>query len=724
MRQVIDIWPSDADRVVLFTSSQWIDVTGKSVLPDHGITDLYRRLPHALQQQLDPNEPTLLRLHRDLPAIWHDVSWEQQLWAGSAVFGRLLIQRCARLMSDTDDTLPWPSLPPILVLNLWPINEPQQPSPANWHYPNLDIETPIAGISLPLEMDRYGVLVILAHGTGEATGELRDRAGGCWLPTVEQRVPPLVIVVACGDRSQKLSRVAQRWFDCGAQSVMIAREAINASQAFAWVKTFLTAWGDQQQPLPELLIQQQQDRSAQGEGAQRLVLLGCGDLRRQPPTPITASERIAQQAQQLTQRFHFEQTQHQVRPTACKEALLKAIHYESSDEGARRQLVATLVASLNTLSSSLLTLSWLLPLTIYLAERYYQTPLPLLRQQLQRLRQREPSLMAGASNDLDLFRLAYRDGAYQEAVGLLVTSREAESTTEPDSLQRRRIGGLISCFVDLALPEPAEAQLKLLQHKVATHAYDQRDAEERQAMFDREARVTIRNGDVVRAWHAYRRRAATMNGDERLKIYRIYAASLLTAADRQHRLTPSLRTALGLDANTIITSLLEMADELVASPSHRTLYHLRALALWCWREGVDAALPALSRAVDAALSVVERLDDKGPLAQAIGYRLMACGNRASEVWLWREAQAYCDDGHYYLEAWLLAQYAGDRALAQQRLMLFQQQRRQVMALLEREAPDWVTGIADYRQQREALEQQLCQEGADFERCLSAGLVIL
>ncbi|OAD22764.1 hypothetical protein THIOM_001421, partial [Candidatus Thiomargarita nelsonii] len=128
------------------------------------------------------------------------------------------------------------------------------------------------------DLSALSLLCVISHGTeqdNEKPFRLADEQ--TWALPLNRGLPPLVILLACGNNKGNLLDYGQTLLEHGAQTVLAPLGQLNAKHAANFLQTFLEGW-EQGRCVDELLAESQ--RKIDGfDGAQCLHLLGYGKLR-------------------------------------------------------------------------------------------------------------------------------------------------------------------------------------------------------------------------------------------------------------------------------------------------------------------------------------------------------------------------------------------------------------------------------------------------------------
>jgi hypothetical protein len=179
-----------------------------------------------------------------------------------------------------------PSSASVAIADLWPDAEREDgPSPplfknllkglsnaAHWRGV-AEIERKLAGGGL----SPRSLLVIIAHGSERQDAppfRLADQRE--WALPPGLRLPPLVILLACGNADHNLVAYGRTLRKAGAQTVLAPTGRLDARPADRFLRDFLQGWQAGQRV--DALVWRAQQQPGSEYGAGRLVILGRGDL--------------------------------------------------------------------------------------------------------------------------------------------------------------------------------------------------------------------------------------------------------------------------------------------------------------------------------------------------------------------------------------------------------------------------------------------------------------
>lgn len=426
-----------------------------------------------------------LRLHlsRELDRRWHLCPYEWFTLDGEPLLGSLVAERYAP--ARTVPLEPVEPTRPIAILNLLAADEPVQPAdavPAGLariydgraavdHFLN---QTDVAGL---------GALVVVAHGT-ECGG---DRpfclpTGFDWELPHGRGLPPLVILLACGNDEGNLVIDAQRLIDAGAVSAIAPLGRPNPEGAARFLETLLTQWRAGSR-VDDILLAAQRDPAA-ARGACVLQLIGRGDLRmsieawntERSDGSLAAAAASGERAPltSLINRLTLRCSQSAQDLDQAESWLRDLLNVGWDDEPGERRLLI----QLQGLGHGLWPMSqaWTRPLEALFAEAYDHERLPGLEQTRRELEQAGLPMTVPAYHYWS--KIFYRHGKYalsfEDAARALAHIDPRAFCTKGAGL----IGHLVGLLVDVDLPLPAERLRQQLDDCLA-HRADEKSAWER-----------------------------------------------------------------------------------------------------------------------------------------------------------------------------------------------------------------------------------------------------
>lgn len=675
---------------------------------------------------LDTGGTLRLHLSRDLSAAWTDGPFEWLTLAGQPLFGRLIVERLAPALFD-----PAPPIAPereVAVLNLIAPDEQIQPADAldATLVRIYDGQAAVEHRLADMDPTRIGALIVIAHGT-ECDDEppLRLPDGRPWSLPLERGLPPLVILMACGNDTGNLLVDGRRLLDAGAKAVLAPLGRPCPAAAGAFLADFVRAWRTGRR-LDAILAEAQRPASA-ARGARLLHLLGRGDLRMdRAPEPAESSDAelvVAVRGGQdraltvLIDRLTLRALQQGAELDQAEQRLRQCLDAGRDNETGERWLGERLEAVSERLWP--LSRAWILPLEVLLAEAHDHRRLPRL----------EAACAGFGRNALGWppsfhhygAKLYYRTGRYALALQEVALGLNRLGAEDPCERGRGLLGHLVSLLVDVDLPAPAAALHQRLDDCLARRT-DPEVAWDRFKLRDRAARIALRQGRIERAATLYRlKRAESVHfgGDGQREL-----AWLLYIESWRDPLGAAIHPAQEVE------SRLDAIGTLDPGPGNDDiLYLLRAYAAWAWRAQRPEAVERLER-FTPLLEARLFAGDAGPPGFVFAY-LHLCRREGLagtlELPSWETIATVLEEQRYFLELAAFAALLGERNQAARLLDRFGAQR------LGREPfvfPDWLgdVGLSDWAglvAERTGVERQvLGAEAPSPETLLVSGLLPL
>jgi len=583
-------------------------------------------------------------------------------------------------------------------------------------------------------LSALSLLCVISHGTEQDNEKpFLLGEGQTWALPLNRGLPPLVILLACGNNKGNLFDYGQTLLKHGAQTVLAPLGQLNAKQAADFLGTFLDGW-QKGRCVDELLADSQRKIDA-FHGAQRLHLLGYGKLRvtSEPlPTELGDTELNARARQALGEidensRAFVQTLLERLTLYGYQEkwgrdwvekvmlALFERLQLERSNEADERVLLGALKRC--EAKQSLLTRVWILPLMAYLAEYYEYS----LLAYCQKAHYKLPTTVL--SNAVGLYqqwsKLHYREGCYPLALQKLAQGFDvAQSNT---LAKQSLLGSLGNILFDFALPSLAEPVIDQLSHSLK--AKDSPDSgRQRFNLLDRQGHLALRQYKLEKAICFYERKYQKAlqqeeNGHRELAwlLYATAWAGSYEASDY------------ACEARAALPDVSDI-EEMVNKGNPNTAYLLRALALWSWREG-DAEIAMLL--LDYVPFINRRLSrqDPGPFAFVIAYLHLYQrdhGSLGNKIPSWARAQAMLESQGYWLELAAFHAFFGETEAAQRCLGRFQSIRGEAVDNLMKIAPylesspDWGAEI----EVQTAREKAVLLEAPTVDGILQAGLLPL
>lgn len=726
-------WWTPGQTLTLALSTPWHDGIAPSMraLRDHGErlnpgVALAGPLATCLVSALGAADALRLHLSRDLPPDWQDCPFEWLTLDGQSLFGRLIVVRQAPTRFD-----PYAPLAPeraFAVLNLLASDEPIQPADALPDgaariYDGLAAVEQWLAASDPTTL---GVLAVVAHGTecdGERPFRLPD--GRHWGLPLDRGLPPLIILLACGNDEGNLLVDGQRLLDAGAAAVLAPLGRPCPAAAGEFLAAFALAWRAGRR-LDAILAEAQRPASA-ARGARLLRLLGRGDLRssRAPDLAESSDARLVAAARSgqdealavLIDRLTLRALQQGGELDRAERDLRQRLAIGRQDEAGERWLGERLEAVSNWLWP--LSRLWILPLETLLAEAYDHRRLP--RLEAARAALRYDGIPISPSRHHAWSKLDYRMGRHALALREVARGLNGIGPHEWCDRGTGLLGHLVNLLIDVDLPAPAAVLYQCLDDCLAQRT-DADAARERYQLHDRAARIALRQGQVERASAFYRLKrdesARQAGNGQRELAWLLYLESWRDPRGAASALADEV--AAWLDGIEILHPDPGNAD---------ALYLLRAYAAWAWRGGQPAALERLEPCIGL---LEERLfaGDAGPPGCALAYLHLCQRDDIARTLVlppWERIATVLEAQRYFLELAAFEALLGARA--------------RVARLLDRVCaqrlwhgppafPDWLGDgvLLDWERlvtERAAVERRvLVEDSPSAEMLLASGLLPL
>ncbi len=647
---------ADADFARIAQNPAGIEL--KAVLPE----PVWRRL-------LESDFDTLL-LGQNLPEAWQVFPWEQLTERGQRLDERFQVIRYATVLDAPQETIQG-----TLCWHQWPDAD------FGWleDQPNVELIRQLKQITRSVQsgedLGRYARLVILAHGGERLDFPLKDRDDNDWPIQWPKTLPPEVWIVACASDQGNMHPLAIDCLQHGAARVVCGHGRLDARLIGAILKARLE---QPETPLNHFLEEQRKAQSRHPGSVHQLRYYG--------EAPLDRYERMT---------LAFYQQPDRPNPTLGLLAV-------KDDEALR------LLTEIRTHPErwSPLTLSWLLPCALYLAEKQQHGLLPELQSRYRQLPPVHEDLVAECN--YALASAHRRVGHYPKAMAALA---DGLAHTRHDAQKIQLLGALLNDLIDLALPESGQQILDELKRLLSRTDH----SEQAFRLLDRHARLALRQGnaDVAVMVLSEKRRLAEQRGDDG---HRELAALLYVTAWAKN-------DKAAIYAESALSALESRPSNEANGGNDDRAYLLRALAVYEWRFGIENQIPEgwLQQCRD-------RLDtpqDKGPWASVLLYRQLS--QRAFQHQDWKIAVAALEQGQYWLEL------AAFHALAHQpektiSRVLDQCQRLRADAIESLSLPpDIVSNFAGHEEVQERMQLErgpLLSSATTAESLLEKGLLPL
>ena len=658
-------------------------VTGAVQLPLE--TALPQPLATWLMARLNQHQRLTLRLSADLPPPWRRFPYEWLTLDGQPLHGRLRIWRHVPRTAE-----PFPPTPPALValLNLWPPEEATQPlerfplSPAQVY--RYDGRCWVEALLCNQDPRAFSALCLIAHGSEQAEGlPFRLADGTCWELPPTRPLPPLVILLACGDCDGHLLDYAATLLQRGAHTVLAALGKLDARDVAVLLPKLLQGWLEEK-PIGAVLDAAQAAIQWQGRG--RLCLLGTGELRMSAavtpvallPTPQLAEHTCAGETAALQALL----------PRLTLECFLDTGESSRASAGLREHLGVPelgaptenrhLLQRLSPLATDLplLTRLWVLPLLTHLAEQHDHERLNDCRRQLAQLAQAHPEF---AGLYADWAKAEYRRGHYAKAAQAALDGLRCTRSVDENSI--RLLGMWVLILLDLNMREPVQALLDLRDRQL-DQVGEGFASQERFKDMDSRGRLALRRSQYAEARVRFSRKrnqaAEHQENGRRELAWLLYATALLGP------------TQDGAEYAEESQRILANRPQIGAG-NDDVLYLLRALAAWGWRWQDAHAWATLMTWLPELTDRLDKHQDTGPVGFALAYLHLCQRDQSNTLPSWDSIQAALADDRYFLELAIFNRLLNQPPAETKRwLNRYHQERREAMCtLMPDNLPEWL-----------------------------------
>ena len=594
----------------------------------------------------------------------------------------------------------------------------------------------------------YSALIVFGHGTEGTVGAdqpLQNECGEPWALPIENGLPFLVVLLACGTDCGNLIKYARRLLDLGARTVIAPYGRLDAPLARGFLDLFLPGWLKGERVDTALLAARAKDTT--GWGAKRLVIVGQPGLRRafEPLLNELADENLAgislkpgpwrtQAAAILAARVTLDCFQQREAFGTAERQLHKLLRVNDGGELGEREFFELYDQVLREELPGRLTQAWLSALLAGMAEKYDHRRMPYY----ERMRERLTPLRGVIHGKTYHYwnRIHYRQGRFALAFGDLITGladigKDRFWPYDDAPLFR----SLANLFIEFDLPQAALTVLGKLDDALSLHR-TQEARDEQYKLKDSLARAHLRNGGNGGAgWmnalvlNKRKREEAICEFHEsgnRELAWILYVHSWGAWGDpfaKEARETAgAVKEILGdLDVEETLRKEYGNGDY---------WYLLRALAAWGWATGetVDLLPEKYAPLVREALTK----KDPGPPGFVIGFlRLYAkragAGHLPEDLPQWTMAREALYSERYFLEAAAFDALLDNYDKAREALERHQAQRHNVLDKIASSGKTlWEDGLADSwvkeAQRRTTLEREILLGKPTPERLRDTGLL--
>lgn len=639
-------------------------------------------------------KPWRLALSDALPSSWQRLPFECLSYRGQRLDTLVQIIRHAPRIAEPPIL---PQTPEVIVVDQWPEAERGQNN-GRPYFTGL-LEGVAQGRILRgehiqaqwpwLDLSMMALLCVIGHGSeGRAPQPFQVGPGCYWTLPLDQGLPPVVVLVACGDEQGNLLDYGRMLLAAGAQSVLAPVGRLDAAAADDFLRVFLKAWEARRTVSEALWAACQQPGSACGAG--RMRLLGRGDVHRGPVrsyheqdevTLIQAAAADDTALLALLERITGHCFQTIGRLDEATTYLYDALHLDYDDSAAEEALLTRLHSTWPSLSA--LTRYWVTPHLVYLAEAYDHRLLAIYAQRRIELEAHSIGAPPMPVSHYSWAKLHYRQGRYgrmleELANGFALLDEQRLTQTAGIGL----LGLLLNGLIDLDLPQPGLALYDRLD-ACLSYADDPLSLLQNINRLDRRARLALRQGMPEQALIHYRcKHSLDVRDPEREQASLLYAAAWADPEEPE-------KYALAAAVRTVLQAAVPVLRNL--GPGSETLaYLLRAYALWAWRTADEEAFVWLAEQLAAVNSYLSGRDP-GPLGFALAYlHLAQCtlNDTATALPAWECAEAALEGAGYWLELAIFSALLGQGEKTARFLGQFQALRRESLATLE-QLPPWL-----------------------------------
>ena len=554
------------------------------------------------------------------------------------------------------------------------------------------------------------MLCLIVHGSEQDNAKpFKLKNGELWeLPKLP--LPPLVLLLVCGSDSGNLIDYGNTLLQSGAQTVLASVGKLDAQPSAKFLIAFLKQWLDGLR-VSEILLKAQAEPNSE-LAAQRLQLLGRGDLRINSDYAHNPDE-LSFIVNSITLSCFQDQG------NLYKAVdLLKIPH---SDAKAKQ-----LLQQLDKIQIWELSQYWIIPLIVYLAERYDHKLLKkyeLKRSKLNKYRQAlSPAIYHYWA------KLYYRQGRYDLAVKETVDGLCLLTPDKLYTLGEGLLGHLINLLVDLNLPKEGMLLCDRLDEYLAKQQTKQAKTDHHK-LLDRAARLALKQNRSYKAISKYKNKQ-----EESIELYnetgeRELAWLLYVTAFLKYKQAPDYAK----QVKNILTNEDKIRENLNKDKGNANgLYLIRALSLWAWRANDFEAVNLLKRYKDI-LCNRSTLLDTGPLNFSIIYLYLYFRQSPKSKFdlpPLEEVFEKLEQHRYWFELAALGSLLNEPE-RQRWLRKFHQQRQGVISHLEK-LPAWLRDDGQDWNWQESVKQQELKESevllgdtaASVERLIEAGLLPL
>jgi hypothetical protein len=692
-------------------------------------TALKPELYKVLSQQLVKYPKGLrLLLTEDLPIEWQRFPFEWlHLEDGRNLQGRLLVERYVPRSASAPK---FPMNSEVAVLNLLPSKERTTFNKLG-QIDQVQIYSGTGAVKIFLKqknLSALSMLCLIAHGSGQPLDKELPFVSENQLPwelPIEQGLPPLVLLVVCGNEQGNLVDYGKSLLKLGVQTVITAVGAPQQLPSLPFLQNFLEEW-QTGKPVAEILLNAQAQRNSEN-AAQKLQLLGRGELRircdmyeRNDANLIDAVHAGNQDALiMLVNRITLAGFQTDGNLHNAVNELRKALNIAYGD--AKQE---DLLKRLDEIEQQIWYLSraWVIPLLAKFAESYDHTLLNKYEKARAILDKHLGSLPA------EIYHywasVPYRQGYYASAAKEVANGIRLLTPETLCTLGEGILGQLVNILIDLNFKKESQLLCDTLDRCLAEQ-YTEATKVERHCLLDRIARIYLRLGKTDAAIAKYKRKRQESIRDFKseeqpeLAGQRELAWLLYVTAFTKHK-----------DANKyaheVKKIIADATSDTMGKGNENLIYLMRAFSLWAWRFDNEAAVNLLMQSIDI---IQERLSggDAGPPGFTITYLHLykqAHPEISLDLPALEEVQSALENDRYWIELVALSALLGIER--EPWLRKFQTQRLDCLQYLEN-LPKWLVGTVDFKA---SIEKQTRKENKvllgkpSIEELIGTGLLPL
>ena len=548
------------------------------------------------------------------------------------------------------------------------------------------------------DLSQYSALIITAHGTEDSLDRpFLDENDCAWSLPLDKKLPRLIILIACGSECGNLGTYASRLLNQeGVTAVIAPVGQLDVNAMVTFMKFFLNDWINGSSVSEALASASQKD--IERIGAARLCLFGNGSLR-----IISTNKVLLDQVNSLTlQRYQSTGSFWDVVFQLYK---ARNLQFDDPHES------AYFFRQLDELRGHLwpVTNIWLAPYMAHMAQKHSHNSINYYRNISINNSQRD----SAPDDEFFYYYLAgteYRQGHYAIATHNIskgINSLSGNNKAPCSNGGVKLLGILINILVDLNLPKSAQLSCDIIDRCLRTADYIPNRGYEtdRFILLDRQARVSVRNGEIVRAKEQLKRKRAMAINDYEADGLRELATLMLISAWHG----TSLKDKLIGEARSALQDVAAVRNVIISSAGlNRQMYILKALGAVAWLLESKTDLKLISHYLSELHENYDYSKDSGPLGALFFYSSMAGDETARK--LWPSVEQWLNDDGYYFELAVYSALLKNQENASIYLDRFQKSRRDAITNLSKAnmAVGWpgFKIIAGEIAEREILEREM------------------